>query len=145
VNKFAVERASLALEDAEPAPGTQPRLSVAAVKAFWAEITRLASHWPWIASSLEKATAHTTPSGLTTVAHIFRPRPRLPPTDVTAVRRALCKVVFVTPLMQAGGAAKAMVGAMKADAARSNIFFNIEIPLHCKGQPLRLLMNIKIG
>jgi hypothetical protein len=47
--------------------------------------------------------------------------------------------------MQAGGAAKAMVGAMKADAARSNIFFNIEIPLHCKGQPLRLLMNIKIG
>ena len=59
---FAVDSAS---------PG---KLKALAVLAFCAEMTRLPGHWSPRLSPV-KATAHTTPSRLTTVAHICNPNP----------------------------------------------------------------------
>jgi hypothetical protein len=62
----------LAVDSARPG-----RLNALAVFAFCAEITRLPGHWsPRLAPV--KATAQTTPSRLTTVAHISRPNPPFP-------------------------------------------------------------------
>ena len=78
----------------------ESRLKALAVLAFWAEITRLPGHWEPALVPL-KATAQTTPSRSTMVAHMCRLRP-LASVRVAATRaafRALWLGIFLQALL----------------------------------------------
>jgi len=80
------------VDSAKPAGWPEPllfdeasRLKALAVLAFWAEMARLPGHWaPWFTP--ENATAQTTPSRLTMVAHIWLFKPLV--SAAVAVARA---------------------------------------------------------
>ena len=102
------------------------RLKAFAVFAFWAEITRLPSHWSVKALPV-KATAQTVPSTSTMLPHMLRSSPPLlgPPDGLTASCKALARASWPGRLPQSARAAdeKPTVAAAIAASARILVLF----------------------
>src|SRR4051812_46434628 len=116
------------------------RLKALAVLAFCAEITRLPGHWS-PRSSPVNATAHTTPSRLTTVAHICNPNP--PFGCACAASRALRRAEWEgrpRQELRSSSPARARVlpsvrDPMRAVTAMSRLFVRIVRSIPLLGRP----------